>query len=49
VVVLDNLGAHGGDRVRELSEHAAASFCSTAYYKLFSPIEEAFTELKALL
>ncbi len=50
VVVLDNLGAHKGERVREL---VGARGCELlflpAYSPDFSPIEEAFSKLKALL
>ena len=50
VVVLDNLGAHRGERVRELVE---ARGCELAflppYSPDFSPIEEAFAKIKALL
>jgi transposase len=49
-VVMDNLGAHRGDRVRELIE---ARGCSLLYLPPYSPdfslIEEAFSKLKALL
>ncbi len=48
VVVLDNLGAHKGERVREL---VGARGCEVlflpAYSPDFSPIEEAFSKLKA--
>ena len=50
MVVLDNLGAHKGERVREL---VGARGCEVlflpAYSPDFSPIEEAFSKLKALL
>ena len=50
VVVLDNLGAHKGERVREL---IGARSCEVlflpAYSPDFSPIEEAFSKLKAHL
>ena len=50
VVVLDNLSAHKGERVREL---VGARGCEVlflpAYSPDFSPIEEAFSKLKALL
>jgi transposase len=50
-VVLDNLGAHEGDRVRELSEARGCEILFLPAYSpnFFSPIEEAFSELKALL
>ena len=50
VVVLDNLSAHKGERVREL---VGARGCELlflpAYSPDLSPIEEAFSKLKALL
>lgn len=46
VVVLDNLGAHRGERVRELVE---ARGCELLFLPAYSPIEEAFSKLKALL
>jgi transposase len=50
VVVLDNLGAHRGRRVRELVEARGCELLSLAPYSPdFSPIEEAFSEVKALL
>ncbi len=50
VVVLDNLGAHKGERVRELVEARGCSMLFLpAYSPDFSPIEEAFSKLKALL
>jgi transposase len=50
VVVLDNLGAHRGDRVRELVEARSCELLFLAPYSPdFSPIEEAFSKLKALL
>ena len=50
VVVLDNLGAHKGERVRELVEgRGCALLFLPAYSPDFSPIEEAFSKLKALL
>ena len=49
-VVLDNLGAHKGERVRELIEGQGCSLPFLASYSPdFSPIEEAFSKLKALL
>jgi len=50
VVVLDNLGAHRGERVRELVEAGGCSLLFLPPYSPdFSPIEEAFSKLKALL
>jgi transposase len=50
VVVLDNLGAHKGERVRELVEARGAQLLFLpAYSPDFSPIEEAFSKIKALL
>jgi transposase len=50
VVVLDNLSAHKGDRVRELVEGRGARLLFLPSYSPdFSPIEEAFGKLKALL
>ena len=50
VVVLDNLGAHRGERVRELVEARGCSLVFLAPYSPeFSPIEEAFSKVKALL
>ncbi len=50
VVVWDNLAAHQAARVRELVEaRGAALVFLPAYSPDFSPIEEAFSKLKALL
>jgi transposase len=50
VVVLDNLGAHRGERVRELIEARSCEVLFLASYSPdISPIEEAFSKLKALL
>jgi transposase len=50
VVVLDNLGAHRGERVRELVEARGCSLVFLPPYSPdFSPIEEAFSKVKALL
>jgi transposase len=50
VVVMDNLGAHRGERVRELVEARGCSLLFLPPYSPdFSPIEEAFSKLKALL
>jgi transposase len=50
VVVMDNLGAHKGERVRELIEEAG---CELLYLPAYSPdlnpIEEAFAKIKAIL
>ena len=50
VVVVDNLAAHRGERVRELVEARGAELVNLAAYSPdLNPIEEAFSELKALL
>src|SRR5215218_3406180 len=50
VVVMDNLGAHRGDRVRALVEARGCSLLYLPPYSPdFSPIEEAFSKIKALL
>ncbi len=50
VVVLDNLGAHRGERVRELVEARGCELLFVPPYSPdFSPIEEAFSKIKALL
>ena len=50
VVVLDNLGAHRGRRVRELVEARGCELLFLPPYSPdFSPIEEAFSKIKALL
>lgn len=50
VIVLDNLGAHRGDRVRELVEARGCKLLFLPPYSPdFSPIEEAFSKLKGLL
>ncbi len=50
VVILDNLGAHKGDRVRELVETRGCELIFLpAYSPDFSPIEEAFSKVKLLL
>ena len=49
-VVLDNLPAHKGSRVREVIEAAGASLLYLPPYSPdFNPIENAFSKLKALL
>ena len=51
VVDLDNLGAHKGERVRELVEARGCELLLflPAYSPDFAPIEEAFSKVKALL
>jgi transposase len=50
VVVVDNLGAHKGERVRESVERRGCSLLFLPPYSPdFSPIEEAFSKVKALL
>jgi transposase len=50
VVVVDNLGAHKGERVRKLVEGRGCSLLFLPPYSPdFSPIEEAFSKVKALL
>ena len=50
VVVVDNLGAHRGHRVREFIEGRGCSLLYLPPYSPeFSPIEEAFSKIKALL
>ena len=50
VVVMDNLGAHKGERVGELVEARGRELLFLpAYSPDFSPIEEAFSKVKALL
>ena len=50
VVVLDNLSTHKGEGVRRLVEERGASLLFLPSYSPdFSPIEEAFSKLKALL
>jgi len=50
VVILDNLPAHKGSRVREAIEAAGARlFYLPPYSPDFNPIENAFAKLKALL
>jgi transposase len=47
---VDNLGAHKGERVRELIEaRGAILLFLPAYSPDFSPIEEAFSKVKAHL
>ena len=50
VVVMDNLAAHKGERVRELIEGRGCSLLFLPPYSPdFSPIEEAFSKVKARL
>jgi transposase len=50
VVVMDDLSAHKGERVRELVESAGCELLYLPPYSPdFSPIEEAFSKVKALL
>jgi transposase len=50
VVVMDNLSAQKGERVRELLEARGCELLFLPPYSPdFSPIEEAFSKLKALL
>jgi len=50
VVVMDNLSAHKGERIRELLESAGCELLYLPSYSPdFSPIEEAFSKLKGLL
>jgi transposase len=50
-VILDNLGAHKGNRVRELVETRECELIFLPAYSSpdFSPIEEAFSKVKMLL
>ncbi|WP_108676694.1 IS630 family transposase, partial [Acuticoccus yangtzensis] len=50
VVVMDNLGSHKGQRVRQLIERAGATLLFLPPYSPdFNPIEMAFAKIKALL
>ena len=49
VVVMDNLASHRGERVRELVEGRGCELLFLPYSPDFSPIEEAFSKVKALL
>ena len=50
VVVMDNLCAHKGERVRELLERVGCELLYLPPYSPdFSPIEEAFSKVKGLL
>ena len=49
-MISDNLGAHKGDKVRELIDAKGAEVLFLpAYSPDFNPIEEAFSKTKALL
>lgn len=50
VVVMDNLSAHKGDKVRELIEQRDCELVYLpAYSPDFNPIEEAFSKIKGIL
>jgi transposase len=50
VVVMDNLSAHKGERVRELIEGQGCELVFLPSYSPdFNPIEEAFSKIKALI
>jgi transposase len=50
VVVMDNLTAHKGDRVKELIEERSCELLYLPPYSPdFNPIEEAFSEIKVLM
>jgi transposase len=50
VVVMDNLSAHRGERVRELIEHRGCELLYLPPYSPdFNPIEEAFSKIKGLI
>ena len=50
VVVMDNLSAHKGERVRDLIEEGGCEFVYLPPYSPdFNPIEQAFSKLKASL
>ena len=50
VVVMDNLTAHKGERVRELIEKRGCELLYLPPYSPdFNPIEEAFSKIKALI
>jgi transposase len=50
VVIVDNLSAHKGEKVKRLIESRAASVVFLpAYSPDFNPIEEAFSKIKAIL
>lgn len=50
IVVMDNLGSHKGEMIRQAIEDAGASLLYLPPYSPdFNPIENAFAKLKALL
>jgi transposase len=50
VVVMDNLTAHKGERVKELIEHRGCELMYLPPYSPdFNPIEEAFSKIKGLV
>jgi transposase len=51
VVVMDNLSAHKGERVRELIEHRGCEllYLPPYYSPDLNPIEEAFSKIKGIL
>ncbi len=50
VIIVDNLGVHKGEKVRQLIESRAARVVFLpAYSPDFNPIEEAFSKIKAIL
>ena len=50
VVVMDNLSAHKGERIRELIEERSCELVYLPSYSPdFNPIEEAFSKIKGLL
>jgi transposase len=50
VVVMDNLTAHKGERIRELIEKRSCELLDLPLYSPdFDPIEEAFAKIKALV
>ena len=50
VVIVDNLSAHKGEKVKQLIESRAASVIFLPPYSPdFNPIEEAFSKIKAIL
>ena len=51
VVVMDNLSAHKGERVRELIEERGCKllYLPSYYSPDFNPIEEAFSKIKGLV
>lgn len=50
VVILENLGAHKGGRVKELIKSRGCELLFVpSYSRDFSPIEEAFSKIKAIV